>query len=164
MSDESRPPPAPTDRTPTSLASAEAEATTPTALTATASASIAEPARTPLAESDVLFVAGKTQDGDVAVIRSRFGQVEAGVLAPLREGQPLHGEVVSLKPRPEHPRLCDVKVEVPRVTAAKATSTPAPEAKPAPARKGPPKVSTAAYRQNWDQIWAHGSTREPKPN
>ena len=97
--------------------------------------------------SDVVLVHGVTPDGEgLEVIRRRQGRLEAGAARPLKQGQPIAGEVVRLKPRKEFPLLCDVEVEV---------SAPAP-VKPTEAapRKGPPRVSTQRYRDNWDAIWS----------
>lgn len=100
------------------------------------------------AGEDVALVHGVGADGSVHVIRRRGDQLEAGALQPLREGAPIHGELVSLKPRPQCPLLCDVKVHY---------TPPAAAAKPAARvtrRKGPAQVATDTYRDNWDSIWS----------
>jgi hypothetical protein len=114
---------------------------------------------------DVALVHSVTPEGEVHIIRRRGDQLEAGALQPLREGVPIQGEVVSLKPRPNFPLLCDVQTlyTPPRApTPAAATAAPAPE-KPAarPARrKGPAQVATDEYRANWDSIWSNSKKRE----
>lgn len=100
--------------------------------------------------ADVALVHRVTPDGSVHVIRRRGDQLEAGELKPLREGAPIQGEVVSLRPRPSFPLLCDVDVHY------QPPASPAP-AKPSalPARrKGPAQVATDVYRDNWDSIWS----------
>ncbi len=97
---------------------------------------------------DVVLVHGATGDGEGArVLRARPGQIEAGEVRPLREGQPLApgGEVVRLVPRSGGPCLYDVKLDY-EVPAA--TSTPS---RPA---SGPAQVATPAYRESWDRTFA----------
>lgn len=101
---------------------------------------------------DVALVHHVTPEGEVHIIRRRGDQLEAGALSPLREGAPIQGEVVSLKPRPSFPLLCDVQ------TLYTPPRSPAPSAeRPAPRparRKGPAQVATDDYRANWDSIWS----------
>ena len=73
------------------------------------------------------------------ILRKRNDRLEAGTVAPLKEGAPIHGEVVQLKPRPNSP-LCDVEVHVP--APARAADT-----------HGPAQVATDSYRKNWDQVY-----------
>jgi len=91
------------------------------------------------------------------VIRNRGGRIEAGAIHPIREGVPIHGEVVSLKPRPDCPVLCDVEVKYaparPQADADYSPRAPAPLAATA-RRKGPAQVATDTYRDNWDSIWS----------
>jgi hypothetical protein len=94
-----------------------------------------------------------TPDGTVHVIRRRGDQLEAGALSPLREGAPIQGEVLSLRPRENFPMLCDVDVLY-KPPAAKPTDKPAATA-PTARRKGPAQVATNDYRDNWDSIWSH---------
>jgi hypothetical protein len=102
--------------------------------------------------SDVALVHHIGPDGSVHVIRRRGDQLEAGALSPLREGAPIQGEVVSLRPRENFPLLCDVDVlYTPPVNAAAPASKPS--ARPA-RRKGPAQVATDEYRDNWDSIWS----------
>jgi hypothetical protein len=100
---------------------------------------------------DVALVHRVTPDGTVHVIRRRGDQLEAGALQPLREGAPIQGEVLSLRPRENFPLLCDVDVLYSPPAAAKPAAAPAP--RPA-RRKGPAQVATDEYRDNWDSIWS----------
>jgi hypothetical protein len=115
-------------------------------------ASAASPAAAP--SPDVALVHRVTPDGAVHVIRRRGDQLEAGALQPLREGMPIQGEVVSLRPRESFPLLCDVDV---LYTPPAAASMPKPAARPA-RRKGPAQVATDDYRDNWDSIWNRKKT------
>lgn len=90
---------------------------------------------------DVALVHRITADGAVHVIRRRGDQLEAGALQPLKEGAPIQGEVVSLRPRESFPLLCDVE------TVYRPPAAPAQ-------RKGPAQVATDVYRDNWDSIWS----------
>jgi hypothetical protein len=95
----------------------------------------------PLEERDLVFVRGPTERGDgYSVIRSRTGNVEVGELRALRSGQPIQGEVVSLTPISGHDQLfeVDVLVEPPKEQRG---------------RVGPARVTSNAYRQNWDAIF-----------
>jgi hypothetical protein len=103
----------------------------------------------PSSTSDVVLLTGPTADGEgIRVVRARGDQLDAGEVRPLQDGKPLlAGEIVKLAPRPGRPRVCDVQV-VAKVDAAK----------PAVGlRKGPAKVSTAAYRESWDRIFGPGA-------
>lgn len=97
------------------------------------------------ASPDVALVHAVSEDGSVHVIRKRGEQLEAGALQPLREGAPIQGEVVSLRPRQGFPLLCDVDVHY---------KPPAPAAPALARRKGPAQVATDTYRDNWDSIWS----------
>ena len=101
------------------------------------------------ASADVALVHRITPDGALRVIRRRGDQLEAGALQPLREGMPIQGEVVSLRPRESCPLVCDVDV---LYTPPK--TTPPKSAAPAPRRKGPAQVASDDYRENWDSIWS----------
>jgi hypothetical protein len=93
-------------------------------------------------ERDVVVLAGPTQDDKGArVVRFKGDEVSFGEVRAAEDGKPLHGaEVVRLTPREGAPRVCDVEV------------LHAP-----PARKGPAKVTSEPYRQNWDAIFGAGS-------
>lgn len=98
----------------------------------------------PPAKPDVVLLGPPTSDGGgVHVLRAREERLEAGELRALEEGRPINGEVVTLAPRKDNPRICDVK-ESYQATAAMA----------APKTKGPAQVATKTYRDNWDQVFA----------
>ncbi len=103
----------------------------------------------PAAPADVVVLGPPTADGaGVHVLRARDEKIETGELRALQEGRPIVGEVVSLEPRKENPRVCDVRSSyAPPSTAAAAT-----------AHKGPARVATQAYRDGWDEIFGQ------KPN
>lgn len=118
------------------------------------------PADKPQEGRDVAFIHGVSPAGDeLAVVRVREDRVEAGVVRALKEGEPLEGEVVRLKPRPEMPFVCDVEVEVPRgVVNARGGSERSGRS------HGPAQVATPRYRANWDAIWNKPKGKEPLPN
>jgi hypothetical protein len=113
----------------------------------------AETAAASTSSGDVALVHRITPDGAVHVIRRRGDQLEAGALQPLREGVPIQGEVVSLRPRENCPVLCDVDVLYTPPVVAKPTP-----GRPAQRRKGPAQVATDDYRDNWDSIWKSKKT------
>jgi hypothetical protein len=93
------------------------------------------------APQDLALIVDRTEDRQgfhVLRRRSEDSPVELGTIRPLREGQPIEGEVVSLEPNKEAPFLCEVKVEV---DARRPTSV------------GPAQVASEAYRSGWDAIW-----------
>ncbi len=87
------------------------------------------------------MVFGRDERG-VHVLRRRGpdAPVEAGVLQPLVEGQPITEEVISLRPRPDTPLIFDVKTVLER-------------AQPREPGDGPSQVTTESYRKGWDTIW-----------
>jgi hypothetical protein len=99
---------------------------------------------------DVALVFGRTDDQEGLQILRRRGNdhpVELGTLRPLREGRPIAGEVISLKPRGDYPFLCDVKVELPQDDATRSAD-------------GPAQVATDEYRTGWEAIFG----RRPRPS
>ncbi len=111
---------------------------------------------------DVLLIHGVTPDGEaLQVLRQRQDRLEAGALRPIREGRPIVGELVRLRPRTDFPLLCDVEVELPAgkngddVAAARALQA---------AHKGPAQVATDTYRRNWDLIWKRPGEDSGLPN
>lgn len=91
--------------------------------------------------TDVVVLGPPTPDGEgVRVLRAREERIEAGELRALKEGKPITGEIVSLEPRKENPRVCDVK-------SSYAPTTAAP-------KKGPAQVANERYRENWDEVFA----------
>jgi hypothetical protein len=106
----------------------------------------------PAKPQDVLFMAGPTKDGEgVHVVRAHGDQLEAGVVRGVKEGEPINGELVQLKQRPEHKRLFDVEVLLPCDGAA---SSPRPKA------EGPAQVTTDAYRRNWEHLFGSRSKKQ----
>ncbi len=105
--------------------------------------------------ADVALVHQVDPDGSVHVIRRRGDRLEAGALQPIREGAPIRGEVVALKPRKSFPALCDVEVlyQPPAQPAAASDAPTAP-------RKGPAQIATASYRANWDSIWSRKGSEQ----
>jgi hypothetical protein len=91
---------------------------------------------------DVAVAVGKDEHGiHILRRRSEDAAIEAGVVQPLAEGQPIRGEVISLRQRGETPLVFDVKTELADPQAqARATS-------------GPSQVATDSYRKGWDAIW-----------
>jgi len=105
-------------------------------------------------KQDVVLLGPPTADGaGVHVIRAREERIETGELRALQEGKPIVGEVVTLKPRKENPRVCDV---------ADSFSSEGGRS-----HKGPARVSSQAYRDGWDEIFGSKPERDPgahKPN
>lgn len=115
-----------------------------------------EGAKEALANQDVALVSGRSSDGEgLTILRSRQGQLEAGVVRPLTAGKPIQGEVVRLTPRKACPVVCDVetimKSPLPADEASKASGQ---------ARNGPPQVASDAYRKNWDAIYRQGKKQQ----
>ena len=114
------------------------------------------PSSTALASGseDVALICGKTDDGKgLHVLRKRASRLEAGIVQPLEEGKPIHGELVTLRPRGETP-LCDVEVHYSN------PSKPAEGRSDGENRGHPAQVASDTYRKNWDTIWkATGSKK-----
>lgn len=113
-------------------------------------------------KDDVVLLHSPTESGDgVRVIRKREDTIELGELRPMREGQPIHGEVVRLTQREEHGLLFDCEVMVPRPAQKPAQKGAATEQKTqaprALAHKGPARVTSDAYRGGWDAIFGKRS-------
>lgn len=70
--------------------------------------------------------------------RGEGAPVEAGLVRNVREGEPIVGELVSLKPSDEGSRLCDVEVHVDNRPKG---------------HKGPTRVANDSYRHGWDEIF-----------
>jgi len=103
-------------------------------------------------ESDVALIHGRTSDGEgLRILRQREQRLELGEVRPLKEGRPIQGEVVSLKPRPNFPLLCDVSVQLP--AREKPSDVPRRERK-----SGPAQVATDTYRENWDAVFSRSRT------
>jgi len=96
---------------------------------------------------DVLLAYRRTDDGKGAcVLRARDGQLEAGEVRALADGACVRGaEVVTLRPRAESPLLYDVDVKY----DAREKS-----------RHGPARVTSRAYRSNFDQVFAKDTSED----
>jgi hypothetical protein len=106
---------------------------------------------------DVVILGPPTADGGgVHVLRAREEKVEIGELRALEEGRPIVGEVVTLAPRKDNPRVCDVKDSYRPPSTASTTAL-------AVTHKGPAKVSTEAYRDGWDEIFGKKPPGPPSP-
>ena len=105
----------------------------------------------PAKTGDVLLVHGFSDGGGTAhVLRKRGETVESGLLRPVRSGQPLTGDLLSLRRRPEFPLLFDVMKEVRSpLRAAEKTCRGA----------GPSRTTSARYRKGWESVW--GTLPEP---
>jgi hypothetical protein len=101
---------------------------------------------------DVALIHGVTPDGGLQILRARENRLELGAIRPLREGVPITGEVVKLRPRENCPVLCDVEVQLAANQLPSDRQVPALEA--SHARSGPAQVATDEYRKNWDAIWS----------
>jgi len=117
-----------------------------------------EPAVALSTSPDVALIHGVTSDGEgLKILRARGDRLELGAIRPLREGAPITGEVVTLRPRANFPALCDVE------THFKPAEEPSDRQEPAsPAlasRTGPAQVATDEYRRNWDAIWSQSATK-----
>jgi hypothetical protein len=99
--------------------------------------------------TDVVLLGPPTADGGgVHVLRAREERIETGELRALQEGRPITGEVVTLTPRKDNPRVCDVtdSYQPPAMTMA---------------HKGPANVATDAYRDGWDEVFGKKPSSVP---
>ena len=102
--------------------------------------------------TDVVLLGPPTADGGgVHVLRARDAKIETGELRALQEGRPITGEVVTLTPRKDNPRVCDVTDSYQPPAAAGAATT----------HKGPANVATTAYRQGWDEVFGKKPSSAP---
>ncbi|HEY0466807.1 MAG TPA: hypothetical protein VGC79_21520 [Polyangiaceae bacterium] len=110
------------------------------------------------ASPDVALIHGVTADGEgLKILRARGDRLELGAIRPLREGAPITGEVVTLRPRANFPALCDVETLYKGPEAASDRQEPVPSA--VVQRTGPAQVATDEYRRNWDAIWYQPATK-----
>jgi len=110
--------------------------------------------------ADVALIHGVTPDGQgLHILRARDNRVELGLVRPLREGAPITGEVVTLKPRANSP-LCDVEVQYKPPAAASDRAEPVKSL----THSGPAQVATDDYRRNWESIWSHASEKPKLAN
>lgn len=100
--------------------------------------------------SDVVLIHGPTEDQKgLRVLRAREQGIEVGEVRPLQEGKPLTGELVKLRPRPGQPRICDVETQLSERELARARGASEPRL----GHAGPARVTSDAYRANWDAIY-----------
>jgi hypothetical protein len=121
-----------------------------------------ESARAEPPSPDVALIHGVTPDGGFQILRARDNRLELGAIRPLREGVPISGEVVKLRPRENCPVLCDVEVqlEAPQPPTDRQVST----TEASTARTGPAQVATDEYRKNWDAIWSQSAPKTKLAN
>lgn len=102
------------------------------------------------APKDIAILSGPTDDGQGAkVLRIREGDVSAGEIRPVRDGEPVNqSEVVRLHPLDPGQRVCAVEV-----LHAPAKPAKAQQEQEARGSAGPARVSNARYRQNWSAIF-----------
>lgn len=98
-------------------------------------------------DHDVVLVHGRTEDGEgVRALRSRPRRLDLAEIRPVKQGKPLQGgELVRLRQRGESPLLYDVEVQY-----AEESDTSADHA-------GPPRVTSSAYRRNWEAVFGKTS-------
>jgi hypothetical protein len=97
------------------------------------------------AQDVALLYAPTADEKGARFVRARNGQLQAGEVRPLAEGQSLSGqELVRMHPRSEMPNLCDVEVIH-------------PAEKPMRDTQGPAQVASERYRTNWENTF--GSQR-----
>ncbi|HMI84349.1 MAG TPA: hypothetical protein VK550_09665 [Polyangiaceae bacterium] len=110
---------------------------------------------------DVALLYAPTEDGKGArILRSRDGNLEAGEIRPVKDGQSLHGgELVRLEPRADAPCICDVHV-LHEGRRDEANAPPAAASSEPPGR--PAQVATKDYRLNWDRVF--GANKRAKPD
>ncbi len=117
------------------------------------------------AKADVVLVAGPTEDGQgLRVVRAREDRIETGEVRPLRDGQPVTGDIVTLKPREKTPWLCDVEVQHEQRSKVAANDTAALAPLARPTRHGPAQVATEEYRDNWESIFGGAGGRDQSLN
>lgn len=103
---------------------------------------------------DVLFVHSPVEKGDgFRVIRANTEGVQVGEIRSVKEGEPIKGDLVKLKPRKEHKRLFDVE-----------TMMAQSETQPALPLGRPAQVATDDYRRNWDAIFGARPRKDELPN
>jgi hypothetical protein len=104
----------------------------------------------PAPPTDIAILHSPTEDGKGArVVRIRDGEVSAGEIRPVREGEAINqSEVVRLRPMEHDERVCEVEVLHAPPAAAQSAQT-----EPRSASSGPARVTTPNYRKNWSTIF-----------
>jgi hypothetical protein len=135
--------------------------------------------RAPRAPKDIAILNGPTEDGQGArVVRIREGEVSAGEIRPVREGEPINQhEIVRLRPLDAQQRVCEIEVlHAPGADAAALNkgegkdSSDESAAAPGDTRRkrndtpGPVRVSNPTYRKNWSTIFEPKKSRRGKPD
>ena len=109
----------------------------------------ADTSDSPAETKDVVMLHSPHDDGQgYNVLRVRDGSLEMGAIRNIREGAPIHGDIVSLSQRKEHDRLYNVEVLVKNPAQAEGS------------RHGPAQVATDKYRTNWENIFGKTSTSD----
>jgi len=93
------------------------------------------------------------------VLRAREQGLELGELRPIQEGKPLAGDIVKLKPRAGMPRVCDVETQLSREELDQLSGGAGRRL----GHAGPARVSSDAYRTNWDAIYGPPGPDRPGP-
>lgn len=119
---------------------------------AKAARALPAPRALPALPKDVAIVSGPTEDGQGArVLRFKEGEVFAGEVRPMREGQPIdHHEIVRLRPLHERSPVCEVEV----LHAGPARDS----------HGGPARVATDRYRRNWSAVFGSPGNKAKKPD
>jgi len=99
-------------------------------------------------EDIAMVVAASADAQQLAVLRKRGEELSTAILRPAKQGQPLHGELVRLRPREGERNLYDVEsiFQGPRDRAGD--------------RGRPAQVATDEYRDGWDRLF---KARRPAP-
>lgn len=107
-------------------------------------------------KADVVLLGPPTADGEgLRVLRAREDRIESGEVRPVKDGAPIHGEIVKLTPREGAPQVCDVEVTYSAKKAPTATLTPR--------GKGPAQVANRGYRDGWDEIFGKAAGDDTAP-
>ncbi|MBX7197523.1 MAG: hypothetical protein K1X94_36090 [Sandaracinaceae bacterium] len=110
-------------------------------------ASSAPSQASPARPDDVILPHAVTEDGQgLHVLRKRGESVEAGVVRAVKDGQPLHGDLVRLQHREGTP-LFDVEVLHTTRTLGR-----------------PPQVATKKFRDGWDRVFGAPAERDEEPS
>jgi hypothetical protein len=120
---------------------------------------VAKNSSRPRKPKDVALIVGPTADQEgVHVLRRRDedAPVELGTVRPMKEGEPIDGEVVKLRPRKDAPFVYDVKTVLGGRKAGHGERRLTSD--------GPPQVATDDYRRGWDKIWGKARPKDARPN
>ncbi|HEX2679478.1 MAG TPA: hypothetical protein VHM19_22660 [Polyangiales bacterium] len=105
---------------------------------------------------DIAILGGPTEDGQGAqLLRLRDGQLSAGEIRPVKEGQAItHSEVVRLHPIDESNRVCSVEVlHAPSASTSEPSQETDERSERATPRTRPARVTSSSYRKNYDAIF-----------